>query len=80
MDTTHRDTQSAHTHATPHSDTRAHWSEDTAQSWASSPRHLSVGLGVVPSLGVVWGSPGMGFCKAWNFHAEAIMVSYRVNG
>ena len=82
---THRDTESVYTHAyvricTTQRHTRAHCSEDTAQSWASSPRHLSVGLGVVPSLGVVWGSPGMGFCEAWNFHAEAIMVSCRGNG
>ena len=39
-----------------------------------------MGLGVVHTLGVVWGSPGTGFCKAWNFHAEAITASCRANG
>ena len=50
----HSDTVSAYTHVyTTQWHTRVHCSNGTAQSWVSSPRHLSVGLGVVPILGVV---------------------------
>ena len=50
----HSDTVSAYTHVyTTQWYTRVHCSNGTAQSWVSSPRHLSVGLGIVPILGVV---------------------------